>query len=145
MIKALIAACLISVFGVASAASTPAKEIEVTFGKEVQYGNIFAFATNHSSKPLMLKTAIYKVGAFKAPKQYGDVSIKADGKQYNMLATDPAALFAPNSTSLFPIPTESGEYAVKFIAFDDQQPGKESSSIQLFNVQQSGQQSKALQ
>jgi hypothetical protein len=143
MLKALIAACLISVFGVASAATNPAKEIEVSFGKEVQHGNIFAFATNHSSKPLMLKTAIYKVGAFKAPKQYGEVSIKANGKQYNMIETDPAALFVPNTTALFPIPTEAGEYAVKLIAFDDQPSGKELSSLQLFNVQQSGQHSKA--
>lgn len=145
MLKALIAACLISVFGVASAATTSANEIVVSFGKEVQHGSLFAFATNHSSKPMMLKAAIYKVGAFSDPKPYGEVSIKVDGKQYNMIETDPAAVFAPNSTVLFPIPTEQGEYAVKLFTFDDQQPSKVTSSIQLFNVEQSGRQSKALQ
>lgn len=145
MLKALIAACLVCVFGAASAAPNQAKVIEVSFGKEVQHGHLFAFATNHGSKPLMLKAAIYKVGAFREPKPYGEVSIKVDGKQYNMIETDPAAVFVPNTTTLFPIPTEAGEYAVKFIAFDDQQSAKVSSSIQLFNVQLSGQQSKALQ
>lgn len=145
MLKALIAACLISAFGVASAATTPAKEIEVSFGKEVQHGSLFAFATNHTSKPLMLKAAIYKVGAFREPKPYGDVSIKVDGKQYNMIQTDPAAVFVPNTTALFPIPTEAGEYAVKLFSFDGQQSSKVTSSTQLFNVQQSGQHSKALQ
>lgn len=145
MLKALIAACLISVFGVASAATTPAKETEVSFGKEVQNGRLYAFATNHGSKPLMLKAAIYKVGAFSDPKPYGEVSIKANGKQYNMIETDPAAVFAPNSTVLFPIPPEAGEYAVKLFTFDDQQSSKVASSTLIFNVQQSGQQSKALQ
>lgn len=35
-----------------------------------------------------------------------------------------------------------GEYAVKIFVFDDQQSGNETSSIQLFNVQLSVQQSK---
>lgn len=145
MLKALIAVCLVGAFGVASAATTSANEIVVSFGKEVQHGNLFAFATNHGSKPLMLKAAIYKVGAFSDPKPYGEVWIEVGGKQYNMIETDPAAVFAPNSTVLFPIPTEQGEYAVKLFTFDDQQPSKVTSSIQLFNVEQSGRQSKALQ
>lgn len=143
MIKTLLAACLIGFTGVASAAATQSNETEVSFGKEVQRGSLFAFATNHTTKPLMVKAAIYKAGAFSDPKPYGEVSIKANGKQYNMIETDPAAVFSPNSTVLFPIPTEQGEYAVKLIAFDDQQSAKVSSSIQLFNVQRSGQPTKA--
>lgn len=134
----MLAACLIASTGVASATAN-----QVSFGKEVQNGHQFAFATNHGSMPLTLKAAIYKVGAFSDPKPYGEVSIKANGKRYNMIETDPAAVFVPNTTVLFPIPTEAGEYAVKLIAFDDPPSGKESSSLQLFNVPQSGPQSKA--
>jgi hypothetical protein len=119
ILAAAIAALTGSAFAgtIAEDAAKLAKEktsVNVQFGKGEMSGIKFAFAKNAGKQPLTIKHEIFKVGAFK-PAITGDLTLNIKGKEYVLIETDPEGLFLPGNT-MFPVPKEKGEYAVRMTA-----------------------------
>lgn len=62
-------------------------------------------------------------------------TIRANGKSYNLIETNPASVIAPKNTVLFPVPNEAGEYAVRMSISNEGMVKKGRSVTALSSVQ----------